>query len=282
MKSLIDILDGKKLIFTYNGHAFDIPYLNHKYKSNGFDYQIPLYYDFDILRVARANRAHLKLPDYKLKTIEKYLGICREDTISGKESVEMYFDYLSSKDYELKNKILLHNYEDILNIVDLFAIFDHCNTSTLYKEFDYPIDIVSTYENTRFSDNFYIKYAVSKTTDHFKLYLINCSVKGENLTCLLDSSNFFNLDFIYKKNNFRLNHQNGSLELNIPIIFFVIKGIEYGFIDIDTVYGQGAFNKLDPQDKMKLNVTTKKNINYARVIEFLKDNLSSIMEELIR
>lgn len=279
---MIDILEGKKLIFTYNGHAFDIPYLNHKYKSNGFDYQIPLYYDFDILRVARANRTHLKLPDYKLKTIERFLGISREDAISGKESVEMYFDYLSSKDDDLKNKILLHNYEDILNIVDLFAIFDHCKTSSLYNELDYPIHITNADGNKHFNDTFYSKYALSKPTNHFILYLTNCSVKSHTLTCLLDSDNIFNLDFIYGKNNFKLNHQNGSLEINIPIIFFFIKDIEYGFIDIDTLYGHGSFNKLDPHAKMKLNVTTKKNINHVRVIDFLNNHICAIMEELIK
>ena len=69
--------------------------------------------DIDILKIIKPFKEKLSLPDFKLKTIEKYLGIYREDTISGKESVQLYNEYVSSNCNKLKDKILLHNYEDI-------------------------------------------------------------------------------------------------------------------------------------------------------------------------
>lgn len=66
----------------------------------------------------------LSLSDCKLKTIEKYLGIYREDTISGKESIDLYKEYYVSQDIDLKEKILLHNYEDIYYLGIIFKIKD--------------------------------------------------------------------------------------------------------------------------------------------------------------
>lgn len=240
-----------------------------------------MYYDFDILRVSRANRTYLNLPDYKLKTIEKFLGIDREDTISGKESVEMYYDYVSTKDPILKSKILLHNYEDILNIVDLFSIFNFCKQSTIYKEFNYPIDIYNVDGSSCFDHNFYIKLGLSKSFEELRLYLIDYRLKGNLLTCVLDSNVVFDMEFIYEKQGLKLSMQDGLLELSLPLLSFVIEGVEYLFIDIDHIYGDGSFNKLSPKDKMELNISAKKAIIPHRIIAFLKDNLYTVINHLI-
>ena len=80
--------------------------------------------DIDILKLIRPFKEKLSLSDCKLKTIEKYLGIYREDTISGKESIDLYKEYSVSQDIDLKEKILLHNYEDIYYLGIIFKIKD--------------------------------------------------------------------------------------------------------------------------------------------------------------
>ena len=82
------------------------------------------YNNIDILKLIKPFKEKLSLSDCKLKTIEKYLGIYREDTISGKESVDLYKDYTLNQDINLKEKILLHNYEDIYYLGVIFKIKD--------------------------------------------------------------------------------------------------------------------------------------------------------------
>ena len=109
---------------TFNGLTFDIPFLNSRLKKYDIDYVLDKSDDIDILRLVKPYKENLSLSDCKLKTIEKYLGIERADTISGKESVELYKEFENTQDIELKEKILLHNYEDIYYLGHMFKIRD--------------------------------------------------------------------------------------------------------------------------------------------------------------
>lgn len=117
---------------TFNGISFDIPFLNSRLKANGIDYFIEKSQDIDILRLIKPYKEKLALSDCKLKTIEKYLGIQREDVISGKESVQLYKEFTLSKDELIKSKILLHNYEDIYYLGKIFKIKE-----ILHNKLDY-------------------------------------------------------------------------------------------------------------------------------------------------
>ncbi|WP_195940576.1 ribonuclease H-like domain-containing protein [Romboutsia sp. 1001713B170131_170501_G6] len=109
---------------TFNGLAFDIPFLNSRFNKYNINFELNKNDDIDILNIVRPFKDLLSLSDCKLKTIEKYIGISREDTISGKESVKLYKEFVSSKSNDLKNKILLHNYEDIYYLGYLYKIKD--------------------------------------------------------------------------------------------------------------------------------------------------------------
>ena len=109
---------------TFNGLTFDIPFLNSRFDKHNINYNLSKDKDIDILKLIKPFKEKLSLPDCKLKTLEKYLSIYREDTISGKESVELYNEYVCSKCNNLKDKILLHNYEDIYYLGKIFKIKD--------------------------------------------------------------------------------------------------------------------------------------------------------------
>ena len=122
--SFVDNIKNYQNHITFNGLTFDIPFLNTRLKKHNIDFSLSQNDDIDILKLIRPFKEKLSLSDCKLKTIEKYLGIYREDTISGKESVDLYKRYSVNQDIDLKEKILLHNYEDIYYLGIIFKIKD--------------------------------------------------------------------------------------------------------------------------------------------------------------
>lgn len=122
--SFINTIKNYQNHITFNGLTFDIPFLNTRLKKHNIDFYLSKNDDIDILKLIRPFKEKLSLSDCKLKTIEKYLGIYREDAISGKESIDLYKDYSVNQDIDLKEKILLHNYEDIYYLGVIFKIKD--------------------------------------------------------------------------------------------------------------------------------------------------------------
>lgn len=122
--SFINTIKNYQNHITFNGLTFDIPFLNTRLKKHNIDFYLSKNDDIDILKLIRSFKEKLSLSDCKLKTIEKYLGIHREDTISGKESIDLYKDYSVNQNIDLKEKILLHNYEDIYYLGVIFKIKD--------------------------------------------------------------------------------------------------------------------------------------------------------------
>ncbi len=98
---------------SFNGINFDIPFLNYRLQKHDINFSLNKNDDIDILKLIKPFKEKLALSDCKLKTIEKYLEIYRDDTISGKESVDLYKEFEKTQDENLKHKILLHNYDDI-------------------------------------------------------------------------------------------------------------------------------------------------------------------------
>lgn len=80
--------------------------------------------DFDIYRFIKPFKSSLGLEDCSLTSVETYFGIHRDDVIDGGESVKLYKEFVKSKDSNLMDTILLHNYEDIYNLSKLVNIKD--------------------------------------------------------------------------------------------------------------------------------------------------------------
>ena len=138
--SFINDIKNYKNHITFNGLTFDIPFLNTRLKKHNIDFSLSKNDDIDILKLIRPFKEKLSLSDCKLKTIEKYLGIYREDTISGKESIDLYKEYSVSQDIDLKEKILLHNYEDterrqsLRSFIFVNTLYEVINMLTIRKE----------------------------------------------------------------------------------------------------------------------------------------------------
>lgn len=132
------------LLVTFNGQSFDIPYLNQRYEVHGLTTRLLTERNLDLLHWARKAMPHL--PNHRLKSIETQLGIHRADTLSGADCVSDYAAYLRTQDPALAQKICLHNYEDILHMAPLLALYPLLPEDSPHRQLPFPL----TLEGTRF------------------------------------------------------------------------------------------------------------------------------------
>lgn len=127
---LTDFYDFSKdfnTLIHFNGNNFDVPYIEAKSKELGIDKDLSRFKGIDIYKRISPYKNFLKLENCKQKTVEKFLGIKREDTFSGGDLINVYHEYAKSKDADSKKFLLLHNYEDLkgmLEILPALAYFD--------------------------------------------------------------------------------------------------------------------------------------------------------------
>lgn len=138
LKSFMRLLKDyqTEAFISFNGDAFDLPFLNARLTHHHFNTQINKKFNIDLLKIARQNKSSLPIEKLNLKSIESFLDIPRKDTISGKDSIDMYNAYLASNAPKLRQMILLHNYDDLVNMIPLLKLLDTLNLSI--KDFFKP------------------------------------------------------------------------------------------------------------------------------------------------
>ena len=152
LQAFFELLRTKKILISYNGDGFDIPFLRHMVEQYGLRAprphhstalhdradcpatdgsaiaDAPLLYSFDtvesfdLFKKFRPLKRLLGLPDLKLKSCERFLGIDREDRFTGGELIEVYFEWQKTKAPALLDTLLLHNAEDIANLPNLLPL----------------------------------------------------------------------------------------------------------------------------------------------------------------
>lgn len=226
LDKLLSYISKEHLLITYNGHAFDIPFINKRLKHHGFKRQLNMVKHFDLYRVVRSSKKALNLSNYKLKTIEEFLGINRSDQISGKESVDLYFQYMSQPTTKLRDIILLHNADDIRYMIPTLGILDYVPVEIIEKYYPYH------YEN-------FILIDMIQSQDQVKLEIQSSSL----LPNLVD----FNDAYKLKLDTYRV-------ECTLP--YFSIN--EYNFIDSDILpFFEIKFNDMTVEDQKKLLINSK-------------------------
>lgn len=140
LEQYLDEVNKCDVLFTYNGKSFDMNFLGIRENklalpSSRFPYNLDLY-----LLIRRASDLKNKLPNLKQKSIENYLGLSsqRRDTISGLESIELYQDYIKKGDLKARDKILLHNRDDLYQLFKLIEVVDLCDIEKGFYHFGFP------------------------------------------------------------------------------------------------------------------------------------------------
>lgn len=246
--------DDTKILITYNGHSFDLPFLNSRLKKWDIGFRFDTFMNFDLYRVIRSGKKSLGLENYKLKTVEKFLGINRDDTISGKESVELFFQYEKSKNIEIRNKILLHNYEDIKFLIPTLSILEKIDPDI--TDIYYPFIIYSK----KFGNMKLVKYEILDS-------YINIILATKSKIDFLDDYNE-SYSLVIKEDS--RNHKTTLINISLPI-FTITNDEDFKFIDIDTLpFINKEFNKLIYRDQLNYMVGDKKNTT-IKIVNLLEE-----------
>jgi len=123
-------LHQERVLVTYNGKAFDIPYLRERYAFYGdfFPVKNPHY---DLLHFSR-RRWKDAFPDCRLQTLEQRLfNIIRRDDVPGAMIPEFYEYYQKSGNPGPLVPIVTHNRQDLVSLARLFCLlkeycYDYC------------------------------------------------------------------------------------------------------------------------------------------------------------
>ena len=125
LENFFTLLSSKKVLISFNGDGFDIPFLAHMTEQYGLPCTFDGVESYDILKKIRPLKKLLGLENMKLKTCEKFLGINREDRFSGGELINVYFQWQKDRSQDLLDCLLLHNFEDIENMPNVLPILNY-------------------------------------------------------------------------------------------------------------------------------------------------------------
>ena len=125
----VNLIKDKKFIITYNGKSFDITFLNSKIDKHCIDFNLNSLISIDLYKDMKSIKGKINISNIKLKTVENYFGIIRNDELSGKDIIKLYESYKIHNKKEHMDLILAHNYEDVLYLPIIFdnilAKYDH-------------------------------------------------------------------------------------------------------------------------------------------------------------
>lgn len=108
-----DYAENFDILLNYNGTAFDIPFINKRSEKHKMNREIKACRSVDYMKIFKASYLPEMMPNLKLKTVEKYAGVFRNDKASGKECISLYSDFVKKGDIRSGKLLLLHNYEDL-------------------------------------------------------------------------------------------------------------------------------------------------------------------------
>ena len=134
------------VLLTYNGKHFDLPFVCKRAELNGFEDVRVGCHNLDLYLVLHGHSALKQtIKSLKQKNVEDYMGlhVDRKDEISGADSILLYEAYVEEKDPAqkelLKQKILLHNHDDILQLYRILPVIQQTDIHRAMSYLGFPL-----------------------------------------------------------------------------------------------------------------------------------------------
>lgn len=249
LKYLKDLIKTKKYIITYNGNSFDLPFLEYKLQNYNINFDFNSFIKIDLYSLIRQLKNKIETRDLKLKTIENYFNIKRDDTLCGKDIITLYEAFRIEPRKEFSSLILQHNYEDVYNL------------PILYNR------IISLYDAVLFFNDF-IAYIIND----------DISIKKDTLICKYNITASHKTAYIHNSINFNININNkvSKIEIRIPLGFYSDNKIsEFYFID-NTDYNVKAYSAIEGIKKNLLPIKFNNNIFNNNIVSVINHILNNV------
>ena len=114
-------------LIHFNGNQFDIPYIIQKCDELEIPQNFEEFGGLDIYRRISPYKRILGLENCKQKTIERFLGIDREDPYTGGDLISIYQEYVASPTEDSENLLLQHNHDDLVGMLSILPILSYCD-----------------------------------------------------------------------------------------------------------------------------------------------------------
>ena len=122
VSEFLDFSTGRKLLVTFNGKSFDVPYIRARCVTNGITFRLAMDH-FDLLHESRRIWGR-QLPNCKLQTLETLVcGRRRHGDIPGNAIPDAYHYFVRTGDARQMLDVLKHNTFDLLTLADLLTRF---------------------------------------------------------------------------------------------------------------------------------------------------------------
>ncbi|MCD8348401.1 MAG: ribonuclease H-like domain-containing protein [Lachnospiraceae bacterium] len=95
LSSFFEMAKKARFLIHFNGNTFDIPFIEKRAAANGLCPCFDGLLSIDLYQRFRPLRRILNLPHMNQSFLEKYIGWEREDKLSGKEVVSLFWNYAS-------------------------------------------------------------------------------------------------------------------------------------------------------------------------------------------
>ncbi len=120
--AFMEFSNSYNTLIHYNGHGFDIPYMESKCKKYNIMLDFSRFLHIDLYKYASRIKNIFKTENLKQKTMQQFFDLNREDIFSGGDLISMYYEYMETHDPRAMAFLILHNYEDIQGMVTLLDI----------------------------------------------------------------------------------------------------------------------------------------------------------------
>lgn len=106
--SLLEVLEGVEVIYTYNGSRFDLPFIHRRLGVNLAE----MFEHYDLMYDCWRNNLR-----GGFKAVERQLGISRRlAEMNGSDAVRLWWRYVNGYDRQALAVLLEYNREDVINL----------------------------------------------------------------------------------------------------------------------------------------------------------------------
>ena len=143
ISSFFEFTKNYSILMHFNGKGFDIPYLEAKAETYNIHFNFDSYEHIDLYKIASKIKHLFKTENIKLKTLEQFFDLHRDDEFTGKKLISVYDEYMKTNDEKLKHFLILHNFEDLkgmLTVINLLAYNNVFQGKYNYKNIEFDKD----------------------------------------------------------------------------------------------------------------------------------------------